>query len=123
MKRTLLAVGVLAFIILAVSMAYLASPTRQPMPVNALKIIAATKTYANRMKAQGMPTPTGVSLKELITRGLLTEGDVRDFSGMEVIVSLSVDETRPQDVLMRARLADGSELKALVDGSVQQKTR
>ena len=44
--------------------------------------------------------------------------DVNGFAGMEI--TLSADEARPQEVLIRAHLADGHEIVALADGSVQQ---
>jgi hypothetical protein len=120
MKRTLSAIAVLTLVIVAGSIFYFATSSRHPGHVDAEKLIAAAKTYADGLKAQGSPVPESVSLKDLITRGLLTEADVSGFAGMEVTVSLNVNETRPQAVLARARLPDGQEIVALGDGSVQQ---
>jgi hypothetical protein len=91
--------------------------------VDGSKILSALKIYKNDLKRQGMEVPAWVSVKELITRGLLNEADVRGLSGINVSVSLSADESSPQDVLVRARLPDGHEIVALGDGSVQQVRR
>jgi len=88
--------------------------------VNAPRIIAAAKAYADSLKTQGLPVPATVSLPDLISRKLLTEADVSGLAGLEVTVSLSVEEANPQLVLARARLPDGREIVALADGSVQQ---
>ena len=120
MKRTLIVMAVLTLMVVAGSAVYFASLSRHPGHVNAAKLLTAAKTYADGLKGQGLPVPTLVSMKELISRGLLTEGDVRGFAGMEVTVSLTADGSRPQEVLVRARLPDGNEIVALADGSVQQ---
>ena len=106
--------------IVTASLVYFAYSSRHPDHVNSLKLITAAKAYAVALKGEGSPVPTSVSMKELITRGLLTEGDVPGFAGLEVTISLSVDEMHPQDVLARVRFPDGHEMVALVDGSVQQ---
>lgn len=68
--------------------------------------------------------PESVALDVLIRRGFLNSNDVSAFEGMDVAVSIAgADETRPQSVLARARMADGTEIVALGDGSVQQLKR
>ena len=64
-----------------------------------------------------------VSLERLIAQGLLTSNDVSGFAGMKVSVTLGVDPQNLRQVLMRARLPDGTEIAALNDGSVQQMRR
>ena len=100
---------------------YFSLSSSQPGHVDGSKLLSAVKIYKDDLKRQGMEVPVSVSLKELIARGLLSEGDVSGFSGMEVSVNLSADESRPQDILVRARLPDGAEIVALGDGSVQQR--
>jgi hypothetical protein len=48
---------------------------------------------------------------------------VSAFDGMEVTVYLSVNDTAPNAILMRAQLTDGSQIVALADGSVQEVAR
>ena len=120
MKRFLAVIAVLTAAFVVGSMVYFATSTRQPGHVDALKILTATRTYTASLRAEGLPVPASVSLQELINRRLLTASDVSGFTGMEVTVNLSADNTRPQDVLIRAHLADGQEMVTMADGSVQQ---
>ena len=122
MKRILTVIAVLTVAIVAVSLSYFISSSRHPGHINARKIIIAAKTYADTLKSQGLPVPAAVPLQDLIAKRLLTDADVSGFAGIDVTISLSVDETRP-DVLMQARLLSGDELVALVDGSVRQVPR
>ena len=62
-----------------------------------------------------------MSLRELIARKLLAEADVTGFTGMDVTVSLTTDESRPEEVLIRARMPDGREVVTLADGSVRSR--
>jgi len=64
-----------------------------------------------------------VSLRELIDGGYVAFGDVQAFDGMELTISLAADETRPQEILIRVRLPNGSVIAQLADGSIQQVTR
>ncbi len=88
--------------------------------VAAEKIVAAAQTYAHDLAKKGLPIPASVDLKELVAKDLLSREDVKGFDGMEVSISLIADETRPGDVLMQARLKDGSQVVLMGDGSVQQ---
>ena len=120
MKKILTGLAALALLIVAASFFNFYSSNRDPGRVDAFKVVTATQAYGDALKAQGQPLPASVSLKELVKRGLLAETDVSGFAGMDVTVSLASGDNLPQDVLMRARLADGSEMVALGDGSVQQ---
>ncbi|HOY60537.1 MAG TPA: hypothetical protein PK640_20655 [Verrucomicrobiota bacterium] len=126
MQRTLIVAGLLSAIVVAVGVIYFSSPSHARRHelvrhVDAAKLLAAAKTYTDGLRAQNVPVPASVSLHELIARNLVTEADVSGFAGMEVTVSLTVDESRPQEVLIRARLADGREVVALADGSVHSR--
>ena len=120
MKRILGVILGLTLSVVAGCWFYFASSSRQAGYVNGSKVLAAARTYQDDLKRQGSDVPTSVSLKEMIARGLLTETDVSGFSGMDVTVTLPVDEGRPQTVLVRSRLPDGDEIVVLADGSVQQ---
>lgn len=119
MKKILTALAVLALLIVAASFFSGYTTSRDPGRVDGLKIVTATQAYADSLKAKGQPLPASVSLRELMTGGLLAEADVSGFAGMEVTFSLPRQATAPQAVLARARLADGAEIVALNDGSVQ----
>jgi hypothetical protein len=121
MKRILMTGLVGAVVATIVSLVYLASIDRRPGHVDAVKLLSAAQIYARDLKAKGVTVPPSVSLEELIARDLLRREDVSGFDGIEVTVSLTVDPSRPQDVLMRARLRDGHEVVALADGSVHTK--
>jgi len=126
MQRTLIVAGLLSAIVVAVGVIYFSSPSHARRHelvrhVDAAKLLAAAKTYTDGLRAQNVPVPASVSLHELIARNLVTEADVSGFAGMDVTVSLPVDESRPQEVLIRARLADGREVVALADGSVHSR--
>jgi hypothetical protein len=88
--------------------------------VDGQRIVEATAAYANDLRARGWPVPPEVSLKDLIALRHLKASDVRGLAGLDVTVNLLADPRRPQDVLLRARLAGGDEMVTLVDGTVQQ---
>ena len=92
--------------------------TPQPWTAGAAKVLPAALNYAKVLKAEGAPVPAYVEAKQLFTRGLLGQDDLRPFAGMAVSVSTSQDRSRPDDVLIRARQWDGTEVVLLVDGSV-----
>ncbi|HOY58299.1 MAG TPA: hypothetical protein PK640_09215 [Verrucomicrobiota bacterium] len=123
MRRTLIVGGLLGAIVVAVGVIYSSSPSHARRHelvrhVDAAKLLAAAKTCADGLRAQNAPVPASVSLRELIARNLVTEADVSGLADTEVTVSLTADESRPQEVLIRARMADGHEVVALADGSV-----
>jgi len=120
MKRILIAVVVGAAVMTILSLVYIACFDRRPGHVDAVRVLAAAQTYAHDLKTKGVAVPPSVTLEELIRRGLLRPADVSGFKGMEATVSLTVDPSRPQDILMRARLRDGQEMVALADGSVHE---
>jgi hypothetical protein len=64
-----------------------------------------------------------VALQDLIAKGLLRQADVGGFAGMDVTISLTASDGYPQDILMRVRLRDGSQVIAWKDGSVHEISR
>jgi hypothetical protein len=111
-----LAIGVVVFLLLQ-------SAATSPGTVDVPKVIAAAKAYGEQLRTTGAAVPAEVSLNQLIASGLLRSNDVSGFSGMKVTVALGVDAQNLQQVLMRARLPDGTEIVALNDGSVQHGRR
>jgi hypothetical protein len=88
--------------------------------VDTSRLIAALQAFSRNHETRGQQLPSAVSLRELLVGHYLTPADVRAFDGMEVTFSLSVDESRPQQIMIRARLPDGREIEQLADGAVQQ---
>jgi len=117
MKRTHAVAAILVIAVVAIVASFwFIHPS--PGQVNGPKILNAAQAYAHDLHAHGLPVPATVALGELVTNGLVQPDDVSGFAGMEVTVSLTATGSNPQDVLMRVRLQDGSEMVALADGSV-----
>ena len=123
MKRILTVIAVAAVVMIAASITYFTLTRPTAGRVDAPKIMAAAQTYAHDLQAHGQAVPATVALRDLIAKGLLRPEDASGFAGMEVTVSLTVSESNPQDVLMRVRMQDGSQLVAMADGSVQSVSR
>ena len=95
----------------------------QRVSQDASKVVAAVHAFVRDKSTGGHAMPSSVSLRDLINEGYITTSDVRAFDGMEIAISLTIDETRPQEILCRARLPDGTVIANLVDGSVLQLPR
>ena len=125
MKRAFILIVASVLLAVTAGLGYLAFRTRdsQSGTLNGVRLIQAVRTFAEDLQTQGRPVPDSVPAAELVRRGLLTEGDLGDLAGFDFTVSLRVDESRPQEVLARVQLPDGSQVIALADGSVQQRKR
>jgi len=93
---------------------------RRNRTVDTSKLIAALRAFSGDHAARGHQLPSAVSLRELVAGHYLSTADVRGFDGVEVTFSLTTEESRPQQIMIRARLPDGREIAQLADGSVQQ---
>lgn len=122
-KRNVVVVLLAALLMLGGGMTYLYLTTDSSGQVDASKIVSAAWSYSGDLRSKGRPVPESVTLEELIKLGFLAEADVSGFDGMQVSVNLHADPNRPKDVLLRARLQDGTELITLADGTVQQAGR
>jgi hypothetical protein len=122
MKRYLTFIAAVALVLVVGGLAYslLVVTSREPPPLNGGAVLQAAQHYAADLRKQGLALPATVTAQELARRGFLNPADLRGFDGVEITLNLRADENRPQDILARARLADGSEIFALGDGSVQQ---
>ncbi len=118
-KRNVVVVLLATLLILGGGMTYLYLTGDSSGKVDASKIVSAAWSYSGDLRIKGRPVPESVTLEELIKLGFLAESDVSGFAGMEVSVNLHADPKRPKDVLLRARLQDGTELVTLADGTVQ----
>ena len=86
---------------------------------NGARLFEAVQRYRADLVARDSALPATVSLRELTNQGYLHARDVAAFAGLETTITLAASESRPQEILMRARFPDGDELVALADGSVQ----
>jgi hypothetical protein len=114
--------GVLAAV-LAATLVMVIQSARTPPPghVNVPKLMGAIQRYQQQLRQAGTPIPLEVRLEELLAQGLLNPEDCSGFAGMKLTVNLHVNATNLQQVLVRARMSDGTEIVALNDGSVQQR--
>src|SRR5262245_39071986 len=92
---------------------------KQPEFKAGLKLISAVQAFSRDATSGGLPLPATVSLTELIGGGYIAASDARAFDGIELTISLTADESLPQEIFIRARLPDGSLMAVLADGSVQ----
>jgi len=96
---------------------------RQPLLKDGSKLVAAVQAFAADRRSHGQPLPSSISLRELVRDGYIAADDVPAFDGMEATLSLTADETYPQEPLMTIRFPrDGGGMVVLSDGSVQQVT-
>ena len=80
------------------------------------------QAFSRDLRARGQPLPATVSLSQLVSGGYISAGEVRAFDGVEVSISLPTDNSgaNPQEILISARLQDGTVNALMADGSVQQ---
>lgn len=121
MKRLLPLIGIVTLAIALISVGYIAATQRHAVRFDGFKLIQASQAFTRQLREQGKPVPATVSSTELVQRGFLTPADLGGFGDAELIINLNPDETRPQSVLVQARLPDGHEFVVLGDGSVQQR--
>lgn len=124
MKRTIVITSLIGLVVAVICYLSVVSQPTLPARFDHEKFVAAVHAYAKELRQQGVAVPERVALDVLIRRGFLNSNDVSAFQGMHVAVSIAgADETRRQSVLVRARMADGTEIVALGDGSVQHLKR
>jgi hypothetical protein len=116
--KKILIISVIAAIAIISSCIFIISKS-QKGHFDGAKLTTAIDAYCRDAKEHNNNLPSSISLQELIAKGFLKREDVSAFDGMKVTVYLTVDDTNPQAVLMRAQLSDGSQIVALADGSVQ----
>lgn len=96
---------------------------QKPRPTaNPTAILNAAANFRQTRAAKGLPAASYVSLSTLTNQGFLTAADCGPFAGLDATISLTADETRPQDILMSVRYPDGTASVTLCDGSVQSVT-
>jgi len=91
----------------------------QPVFNDAPKLVAALQAFSRDRFIHGMRLPSTVSLSELVAGGYLSTNDVHAFEGIEVTFSNVTNSQNPREIMVRARLPDGSVLTLMEDGTVQ----
>jgi hypothetical protein len=86
------------------------------------KLMSALQAFAIDMMAKGHKLPPAICVRDLVAGGYLEAANLQAFDGVEFTVNANADETRPQTILIRARLPDGRVIVVLGDGSAQQVT-
>lgn len=87
------------------------------------KLAAAMRSYSHDQVSHGRPLPTSLTVQDLVGSGYVSAVEVRDLAGADVTFYPTASESDPQAILVRVRLADGAQIAALADGSVQQLPR
>jgi hypothetical protein len=87
---------------------------------NGALIVEAARAYSRDLRLRQQPVPKSVALKELVAQHYLKPEDVAAFRGMDATLLLTTDQPGPKAVVMRVRLADGTQVVLLTDGTVQE---
>ena len=95
-------------------------PPPPPPPMDSAKLFSALEAFSQDRRDAALPIPASLTLRELVASGYLGTNDVRAFEGTEVTFQLDSDLTRPQEVMIRVKLRDGTQMVLLGDGSVQR---
>jgi len=97
---------------------------QQPVFHDMTKLVTALRAFSRDQFIHGKGLPSTISLNDLVTAGYLSPEDVREFDGIELTFSNSAINSATnegaQQVMIHARLPDGTVLALLADGSVQQ---
>jgi len=83
------------------------------------RLEAAVQAFTRDRKAATNAMPATVPLRDLVARGYLGTNDIRGLEGRDATVSLFMDETTPQMILIRVHERNGSDTALMMDGSVQ----
>ena len=97
----------------AIVLAGLLRLSRHERTVDPERLVEAVRAFALDHKARGTPLPASVTLAELIGRGLLRAEDVKPFAPAEVRISLTSDESRPNQIVIEAHLPDGTRIAGM----------
>jgi hypothetical protein len=90
---------------------------QQPKPRDFSRLVRATQEFIRDQTNVGQTAPVTVTLPELIKSGYLPASDARVFSEMDISLTVAGDVRRPENILMRVRLPDGSVVSQTMDGA------
>jgi hypothetical protein len=87
------------------------------------RVDSAIQSFVGAQKAQGRSVSETVSLRELVASGFLRAEEAAPFGDAEVAFAVSIDETRPQQIIARVPMSSGVVVVELADGSIQAMAR
>ena len=119
LRRSVIVLAAFATFCVAAYLVVSLTAGRNP-PVNGTRLADALAQYTRELRLRGSPVPRTVTLDTLLQLGYLTSADALPFHGAQVTFYSDADATRPQSILLSARMPDGSVQAILADGSVQQ---
>jgi hypothetical protein len=85
------------------------------MPV----VLTALRRFSDDRMAAHKPMPDKVSLQDLVESGYLQPEIAAEFKELDLTFYPLPPGSSPKSVVARARLADGSQVVLLADGSVE----
>jgi hypothetical protein len=119
-KRIFAIAAVVIVFMIPACFIYFTSTRTDPGRVDGEKILMASQAYVHDLQARKVAIPATVSIQELITKRFLSPSEVSGFDGMKVTISLTPkDDSHPQEVLVSARLKDGSQIVSTVDAGIR----
>ncbi len=83
----------------------------------ASSIVKAVWAFCRDKRTAGAALPPSVTLQALADRGYLTSQLARAAGSEPIAILLNGDSSKPQDILARAEMPDGSTVITLMDGS------
>ncbi len=116
----LLVLGAIVGVAILIAVIYTNAVTAtapQMTPQNAVNIIKAARALTHDLRANSKPIPVSVGLSNLVAAKYLDPADAAPFEGLETTLYLVTTNNSPQAVLLRIRMADGSQTLLLADGS------
>ena len=87
------------------------------------KLAAATRSYFHDQVSHGRPLPLLLTVQDLVSGGYISETEVRDLAGTDVMCFPLACESKPHAILVSIRLPDGKEIATLADGSLKDLPR
>jgi Flp pilus assembly protein CpaB len=122
-RRLIIIAGVLLMVAALASTALILHWQHAQSVVRFQELVSAAQSYSRDHISRGQSIPPTVTLQDLVSGGYLQAKDVRAFDGLDVAFYPTAGGNNPQAVLVRLRMADGTRMVALADGSVQQLPR
>ena len=124
--KRLIILGVLAVLVIAIIFCIVPN-YRRHQTIKALQNLylyrdqmdSAVKSFVRSRKASNSVVPDMASLRELVSGGFLSAKDIRGLEGRDVTVSLTAEDTYPNMIWIRVRMANGRDIVETRDGSIQ----
>jgi hypothetical protein len=122
-RRSVLIAVLIAAVLLIAGWLFL-SPSKQSQWIKDLPTLAAAvQRYSHDQVWLGRTLKPTVALQDLADGGYLSPGTAREFTGADVTLYPNSNESDKNAVLVRLKLADGGQVVALADGSVQTRSK